>query len=107
MFTSNVSKKVIAAAVVSLGLLLGTPQADAQAAVGVRGIAFCANGEEIWIDVGANFYDQFKAKNAFDDQVYSVCQCKGGLSFFTRNFYYPTPPTTMCPPYRGTPYWSY
>jgi hypothetical protein len=100
--------KVFAGALVALGLFLGT-QTGAQAMVGARGIAFCANGEELWIDVGPNFYDQFDAKTAFDNEVYSVCQCKGGLSFFTRNFYYPAPPSpsTSCPLYQGTPYWSY
>ena len=98
--------KVFAAAVLSLGLFLGA-QADAQAAVGARGIAFCANGEELWIDVGPYFPDQFEAKRAFDNEVYSICQCKGGLSFFTRTFYSPAPsPGTSCPLYQGTPYWS-
>lgn len=100
--------RMFTAAVFSLGLFLGA-QADAQATVGARGIAFCVNGEELWIDVGPNFYDQFDAKIAFDNEVYSVCQCKGGLSFFTRTFYYPDPPapSTSCPLYQGTPYWSY
>ena len=107
MFTSNVSK-VIAAALILLGLFLGIQSSDAQAAVGARGIAFCTNGEELRIDVGPNIHHQFEAKTAFDDQVYSVCQCKGGLSFFTRNFYSPEPPPPKsCPLYQGTPYWSY
>ncbi|MCI5149601.1 MAG: hypothetical protein D3916_09480 [Candidatus Electrothrix sp. MAN1_4] len=100
--------KVFAAAIFSLGLFLGA-QADAQAMVGARGIAFCANGEELWIDVGPNFYHHFDAKAAFDNEVYSACRCKGGLSFFTRTYYnYPDPPSpgTSCPLYQGTPYWS-
>ncbi|MCI5121166.1 MAG: hypothetical protein D3908_08265, partial [Candidatus Electrothrix sp. AUS4] len=82
----------------------------AQAAVGVRGIAFCNNGEEIWIDVGPYFYSNAEAKIAFDDQVYSVCNSCGGLSFFTRTYYYggascPTPPQYW--ETWETPYWGY
>ena len=101
--------KVLTVAVFSLGLFLGV-QTSAQAMVGAKGIAFCTNGEEIWIDVGPNFYDRCDAKTAFDNKIYSVCQCKGGVSFFTRNFYSPPPPAPTqdsCPLYQGTPYWSY
>lgn len=100
--------RFVTAAVFSLALLLGTQAA--QAAVGVRGIAFCNNGEEIWIDVGPYFYNRTEAKMAFADQVYSVCIDRWGLSFFTRTYYYgggtscPTPyPYWNTPPY---PYWG-
>ena len=93
--------RVVAAAVFSCGLLLGA-QTDARAEVGIRGIAFCNSGEEIWIDVGPYFYSSAEAKIAFDNRMYSACTYSGGLSFFTRNFY--TAYTNACPiPYREEP----
>jgi hypothetical protein len=101
--------RLLAAIVLSLVLLLGS-SSNVQAAVGVRGIVFCQNGEEIWIDVGPYYYDRNQAKVGFDDQVYSVCNSCGGLSFFTRNYYYGGA-TCLTPPQYwetwDTPYWGY
>ena len=97
--------KMFTAAVVCSGLLFGTLM-NAQADAGVRGIAFCANGEEIRIDTGF-FCSRDEAKFHFDNQVYSVCTYRGGLSFFTRNYYYSSYYYYDDTPYWGSPYWSY
>jgi len=92
--------RLFAAAVFSCGLLLGA-QSDARAEIGIRGIAFCNNGDEIWIDVGPYYYSSVEAKIAFDNRLYSACDYRG-LSFFTRNFY--TAYRNACPlPYREEP----
>ena len=92
--------RLFAAAVFSCGLLLGA-QSDARAEIGIRGIAFCNNGDEIWIDVGPYYYSSTEAKIAFDNRLYSACDYRG-LSFFTRNFY--TAYRNACPlPYREEP----
>ncbi|MCI5140738.1 MAG: hypothetical protein D3909_03215 [Candidatus Electrothrix sp. ATG1] len=96
--------KLLTAAVVCIGLVIGT-LTNAQADAGVRGIAFCNNGEEIWVDTGF-FCSQAEAKFHFDNQVYSVCTYRGGLSFFTRNYYYSKYYYDYTP-YWSTPYWSY